>query len=510
MQTISQELIDNFWESHERFLKGTLTTETPNVETIKLSKLCQSDLASAFNLFKKVEMSAVKSLIQYSAGVKELQRSIQTCIMSSGKVYIIGCGASARLAVLLRRLWEYYNHNSAGIVVSVSSAGDTSLIRSVEQFEDSAEFGVKQLQQQNFNKNDLLIGLSASGESPFILAAIEYASVHSKHNPWLVCNNSIQDILIRNPKNVISNNKVKSLALNVGEMAVTGSTRLQATTSMQLAVGFALCINNIEFETYINNMGSVLDCLELTELSYITKYESEIIANNEYILYQTNNNLLGLSMLADITERAPTFNIIQFENYSDNLAPLIHSPFYLSLTHANSINEAWQYLLGQDPICLNWRNLKQTSTHYMNGFDLSNNSPRIKATNLPNTQHNESWKIENNTLGINLLNYKCEFNIPQDYLSATIVYKLLLNSHSTLMFGRLGYYSGNLMHSLTPSNYKLIDRAIRYCIFLLAHEHNIVNLKYNNVANILFAEITKLQPNQSIVLNVVNRIVKSI
>ncbi len=504
MLKINKEQINGFWEAHKRFLNASLTTETPNSDTTNLSQLCQSNLNNAFDLFKKVELSAIKALLTYSSEINSLQQAVQNCIKSSNKIYIIGCGASARLAVLLRRLWDNYFPDAIGTIVSVSSAGDTSLIRSVEQFEDSAEFGIKQLQQQGFSKNDLLIGLSASGESPFILAAIEYASSFSSTTPWLICNNSAEDILARNPHNVIINNKVKTLTLNVGEMALTGSTRLQATTTMQIAVGFALCLGSTNIESYINMLVSELSAIDLTQLAKITRSESDIILNHEYILYQTNNNLLGLSMLADITERSPTFNITQFENYANNTAPKEHSPFYLSLIHAKSVNEAWLNLLGQAPFCLNWDDFPQTPTNYMNGFDLSNNSPRVHTKYLPKAQHNESWLIDKNKLSINLLNHNCEFILPQDNLSTTLVYKLLLNSHSTLMYGVLGYYQGNLMLSLTPSNFKLIDRAIRYSIFLLKNKHSI-DMPYIDVANILFDEMKKLQPNQSIVINVINQ-----
>ncbi len=509
MQAITQKQINEFWQAHKRFLHTNLTTESQNQLTKNLSQLCSSNLDQAFSLFKDVELNAINNLLQYSDRIAELQQAIITCLKQSGKIYIIGCGASARLAVLLRRLWEISNPNLIGLVVSICSGGDISLISSVEQFEDSAEFGIKQLQQQEFTANDLLIGLSASGESPFILSSIEYALKNSKHTPWLVCNNSIVDIFKRNLNSII-NSKIKTLALNVGEMALTGSTRLQATTAMQIAVGIALCPQSSDIQTYINQIYTMLRDIKITDLAKITHIESSLLKNQEYILYTTNENLLGLSMLSDITERAPTFNITQFENYNSEAARLsedkkAYSPFYLCLTNTLNVDEAWRNLLGTPPICLNWEAFSETRTNYIQGFDISKNSPRAKNTSLPNKQYHENWIIDKDILTISLEDKSCSFEIPTDDLSATILFKMLLNSHSTLMFGVLGAYEGNLMLSLKPSNFKLMDRAIRYTQLILKNNYKL-NIAYDKVAAILFEEINQLEPNQSIVMKVVQKI----
>lgn len=508
MQKISLEQIDNFWKARARFLKTNLTTETPNSHTYNLSELCSSNIQSALKLFHDIESSAVKKLLTYTSSIAELSKAVNLCINKPGKLYLVGCGASARLAVLLRRLWEIEYPTRIGQVVSVASAGDVSLIKSVEQFEDSEEFGIAQLKQQGFTKNDLLIGLSASGESPFILACIKYAAEFSLYNPWLVCNNSPADLIARNSNHIIQLNTVKSLTLNVGEMALTGSTRLQATTAMQIAIGIAILEQNNSADYIANKIHKILLAIDTLDLSYmdeITQLESKIISNNEFVLYQTNDNLLGLSMLADLTERSPTFNIAQFENYARSVKTF--SPFYLSIVHANSKKQAWLNLLGQTPLCLNWPQFEQTSESYMDGFDISNNSPRNNTKLLPKKQYTEAWLIDGDNLNIKLDNHTAKFYLPKNNnLCSTIIYKLILNAHSTIMFGRLGFYDGNLMLSLTPSNFKLMDRAIRYCQFILDTKYN-KHISYEQIAEILFSEAHHLETNQSIVKKIIARII---
>src|SRR5579864_782295 len=123
-----------FWQNHERFLKDNLTTETPNPKTHNLSKLCHSDIDQAFVLFKQIELDAINALKKYLPDIKRLQHNITEAIARNSKIFLIGCGASGRLAMLLKRLWEHYNPGLDKKIICVSSAGDISLIKSVEQF----------------------------------------------------------------------------------------------------------------------------------------------------------------------------------------------------------------------------------------------------------------------------------------------------------------------------------------------------------------------------------------
>ncbi len=331
-----------FWQNHERFLKDNLATEMPNPKTHNLSKLCHSNINQAFTLFKQIEIDAINALKKYLPDIKHLQQNITQALANDSKIFLIGCGASGRLAMLLKRLWEHYNPGLAKQIICVSSAGDISLIKSVEQFEDNAKFGIKQLTQQGFTSKDLLIGLSASGESPFILAAVEYAALHSQFKPYLVFNNRAKSLLERNPNHIIANSNINTLELDVGPMALTGSTRLQATTAMQIALGIALCKPNVNAKNELDKIIKLIEELSLEKLSPLTTLEAKFLANNEYVLYQTNDVFLGLSLLADTTERSPTFNLPVYENNMETSSS--YSPFYLSLNEINSGAKAWEFL----------------------------------------------------------------------------------------------------------------------------------------------------------------------
>jgi N-acetylmuramic acid 6-phosphate etherase len=506
---VDQAQIESFWQARTRFLHTCLSTEAPLTKTQNLSELCKNNLPAAITLFHQVELDALKIVSNYLDSIYQLSNAVWQTINNGGNIYITGCGASARLAVLLQKLWNLQFPHLTGRIIGVCSGGDISMIHSLEQFEDSVDYGVKQLVNFGFTPNDLLIGLSASGESPFILAGITYAK-NNIVKPWLVCNNKSSDLIKRNPDHLVACQDVNTLALDVGAMALTGSTRLQATTAMQLAVASALLHQTpAEISKQLETSSNFIANLNLTDLAELTKLETAIIASGEYILYSTNNNLLGLSLLADITERSPTFNIMALENYLSQ--PREVSQFYLTLNHINSIPEVWQQLLDRAPNCLNIATTTQTKLDYFYGFDISKNSPR-SLNRLDILQHTAYWQTnaDNSRLDISLDQVRLGVNLSAlstDNITNSLVYKLLLNAHSTIMFGRLGAFAGNLMLSLKPSNNKLIDRTIRYALYILEHKHNKL-FSYEMVANALFAEMSQLENNQSIVDKVVTRMLK--
>jgi N-acetylmuramic acid 6-phosphate etherase len=83
-------------------------------------------------------------------------------------------------------------------------------------------------------------------------------------------------------------------------------------------------------------------------------------------------------------------------------------------------------------------------------------------------------------------------------LNEHLLLKMLLNIHSTLVMGRLGRYQGNVMTCVRPSNYKLIDRTIRYVQMLLNRE-GISNYSYSDICLQCFVELESADVNEPIV-----------
>ena len=497
---VIDERIKIFWEQCDKFKSHPLETELPNTDTHDLSDLAKTDLIKGIKAIQNVDVKAIIKMDEYSSQLQQLQNQINTVFSNNKKVLICGCGASGRLAVSIEYLWRTAGlENKRNNVVGFLAGGDNAMIKSLEGFEDIEDYGVKQLLEAGFEDGDLLISATASGESPFILAATEYASKTSI-KPWFLHCNTNNALKGRIKKHVIYNPDVISLGLFVGQMALTGSTRMQATTALMLGIGLPLFSKNISDD--INKLAAFVDNIDMSPLKSIIEKEANIYKNNEYIFYDTDPSY-GITVLTDTTERAPTFNLAPFESQlNEKITP---SWCYLLFSETDDVKQAWHQLLGREPRTLNWN--KETSIEQLYGFDFS--SKIIEYRNgYATPSHYFSIKKTSDKLVINFEEITAEFDISGlSFLLEQAVLKLLLNTSSTLMLGRLGYYTGNLMTSLYPSNSKLIDRTIRYIDFLVTKRSGKV-IPYNSLANYMFKELKQLKPNESIVLRTVNKILE--
>jgi N-acetylmuramic acid 6-phosphate etherase len=489
-----------FWEQNEKFRNHPLKTEQPNPDTHNLSDLAKDDLQQAVEVIKKVDHKAVLQMLDYLSEMDELKADIQKVLKSGNKIYISGCGASGRLAVAIEYLWNYSaTKDKKDKVIGFLGGGDNAMIKSIEGFEDFKDYGIKQLKLAGFKDGDLLIAASASGESPFVLATAEFAA-ETSIKPWFVHCNTNNSLKGRIKDHVIYNKNVKILSLFTGGMALTGSTRMQATTVLML--GISLPLFEYDIEKQLNDFANIIENLDYTSLPSFIETETKTYLNGEYVFYNIDD-YYGITVLTDTTERTPTFNLIPFENQCDKNKKASWS--YILLNNAKTSEKAWEKLLGRKSRTLDWND--ETSYERLLGFNFSNELVNIRG-NYAKPYHFYKIKKENNSIALSFKNNSALFNVSGlTPLIEQLILKLVLNTTSTVMMGRMGYYEGNLMTSLYPSNSKLIDRSIRYTDFILKNKHDIT-LKYEDIAEKMFKELYKLMPGESIVTKTIDKIIK--
>jgi N-acetylmuramic acid 6-phosphate etherase len=171
--------------------------------------------------------------------------------------------------------------------------------------------------------------------------------------------------------------------------------------------------------------------------------------------------------------------------------------------------DAWNKLLWRSPRTLEWPDINGiASEERLLGFDFSSKVYSRREQNLKSIKQHR-FKILDTQRGINFElddeshYFVTPFSAP---LFKHLVLKMIMNTHSTLIMGRLGRYEGNVMTYLRASNNKLIDRAIRYIDLIL--ETNKISLTYSELAHALFEMIEKTPADNSIVLATVNEIVR--
>jgi N-acetylmuramic acid 6-phosphate etherase len=177
------------------------------------------------------------------------------------------------------------------------------------------------------------------------------------------------------------------------------------------------------------------------------------------------------------------------------------------MPESNSSEEAWEKLLWRTPRTLEWPDINGiASRERLLGFDFSSNVFSRREHHTKSIRQHR-FKILDKQDGISfVLDDEIHFLvIPfSNPLFKHLVLKMILNTYSTLIMGRLGRYEGNVMTYVRASNNKLIDRAIRYIDMLLRNKNLI--LSYEELCHILFEMLEKTPSDQSIVLATVGEI----
>ena len=125
--------------------------------------------------------------------------------------------------------------------ISVMAGGDFALIKSVEGFEDFADFGRHQLKEAGVQKDDVVVAITEGGETSFVIGTA-WQGLDAGAHVFFVYNNP-SDLLrrhVQRSREVLDEPRIHKLDLATGPMAITGSTRMQATTTELLVVGAAL------------------------------------------------------------------------------------------------------------------------------------------------------------------------------------------------------------------------------------------------------------------------------
>lgn len=462
-----------FWREYQRFLKVPLITETPHLATTNLAALAQQHPLEALKLLFNLDQHVIEQMAKVD--ISSFKTAIHAAFKQGGRIFLVGCGASGRMAMQLEYLWH-----KPKSVKAVIAGGDIALIEAVEGCEDLPAFAVRHLEALQLNNNDLVIGLSSGGESPFILGALQYALTICKQKPWLLYSNPKEILLARNPEHILS--QCEGLSLVVGSMALTGSTRMQATTAMTLVLLLAF----FDASTEVPILLEKLKQLPYADLAEFIQFEAKLYQKQQKVLYEVAPQY-ALSVLADTTERSPTFNLPTFEHDARTMPALT----YMIVQGSKDKESALAQILLRAPEALNWLELPQTRMSYLNGYDLSE-AYQAAREKIYLTEREHTIVISYNTKEIVIDVARLSLGFRQ------LLLRLVLVNHSTLVFGRLGFYQGNLMTYVKPSNFKLVDRAVRYIQFLAQVNYQ-RELPYQEVAEFVLKARKNLVEQQSIV-----------
>lgn len=198
-----------------------LDTEKNNHRTIDI------DAVSTEEILRKInnEDKTVASIVEESIGdISNLVEQIVTRMKVGGRLFYIGAGTSGRLGVLDAAECPPTYGVDKGLVVGIMAGGDNAMFTAQEGAEDSLELAAKDLAYYNLSEKDSVIGLAASGRTPYVLGGLRYASRVGALTGTISC--------VKNAE--ISEAADFPIEAVTGAEAIMGSTRMKAGTAQKL------------------------------------------------------------------------------------------------------------------------------------------------------------------------------------------------------------------------------------------------------------------------------------
>jgi N-acetylmuramic acid 6-phosphate etherase len=198
-----------------------LGTEQRNRRAKDLDKKSAREIAAIINREDAAVPRAVKKAVPQIAKAID---AVTKAIGSGGRLIYVGAGTSGRLAALDASECPPTFNVSPETVQYVMAGGDRALGAAAEFNEDSRDQGVADIATKNPGPNDVVVGIAASGRTPYTIAAVEYARERGAQTVAVVCNR-------RSPLGKAAEIEIVA---EVGPEVVSGSTRMKAGTAQKL------------------------------------------------------------------------------------------------------------------------------------------------------------------------------------------------------------------------------------------------------------------------------------
>lgn len=198
-----------------------LTTETRNEKTMNLDSMTPLEIATIMNEEDNKVVAAVHEVLPQVATV------IEWCtdsLRKGGRIIYMGAGTSGRLGLLDAVECPPTFGTSPDTVVGLIAGGNDAFIKAVEGAEDSETLGREDLVTLNLNRNDVVIGIAASGRTPYVISGLIYAREIGCKTAVLACNKNSEV------------SKYSDIAIEPipGPEVLTGSTRLKSGTAQKM------------------------------------------------------------------------------------------------------------------------------------------------------------------------------------------------------------------------------------------------------------------------------------
>jgi N-acetylglucosamine-6-phosphate deacetylase len=218
-------MLQQVWTAGRTKLSGPRPAGTETARP-DLDDLETRDTIAIVKLFLAQEQAAQTALVRTAASIAALADAIAAKLAAGGRLFTAGAGTSGRLALLDAVECGPTFGIPDGLLVPLLAGGPTAFLRAIEGAEDDPHAAAKTLKEANFSAADALIGIAASGTTPFTLGAVTYANGVG----------ALTGAIVNNPDSPIAAAATIAIKIDSGPEIIAGSTRLAAGTTQKVAL----------------------------------------------------------------------------------------------------------------------------------------------------------------------------------------------------------------------------------------------------------------------------------
>lgn len=218
-----------------------LTTEERNEKTMNLDLMPISEILHIMN---REDLEVVKSIEKILPTVEKVIEKVVKNFMNGGRLFYVGAGTSGRLGMLDASECPPTFMSDPELVQVVMAGGQSAFFQAVENAEDLLEDGIAKLKERNITQWDSVIGITASGSTPFVMGALQYAKSVGAFTVSLTSNLNSE----------ISSHVDEAIEVVVGPEILTGSTRLKAATSHKMILNMISTASMVQLGKAYENL----------------------------------------------------------------------------------------------------------------------------------------------------------------------------------------------------------------------------------------------------------------
>lgn len=220
---------------------GKMETEKQNPNTMNLDEMSIKEALTIMNSEDKKVAEAIGEVIPE---IEEAVQVITSKLKKGGRLIYTGAGTSGRLGVLDAAECPPTFGTPKEQVVGLIAGGQRAFTEAIEGSEDSREMGKEDLKAIELNENDVVVGLAASGRTPYVIGALSYANEISTPTIAIACN-----------KNSAIGNEAKiAIEAVPGPEVLTGSTRLKAGSTQKMILNMLSTLSMVGIGKVYKNL----------------------------------------------------------------------------------------------------------------------------------------------------------------------------------------------------------------------------------------------------------------